>query len=52
MSGLSGIVASQTLTIMSSNKPNIIIASVDLYDYSAGEPSEEFMTVLRAIHVR
>ncbi|KAI0682435.1 P-loop containing nucleoside triphosphate hydrolase protein [Cytidiella melzeri] len=32
-------------------KPNIVIAEVDLFDYSQGEPSAEFTTALRIIEV-
>lgn len=35
----------------SSNAP-IIISKVDMFDYSEGEPPQQFLTVLRAIEVR
>lgn len=35
-----------------SRSPNIIIAPVDIFDYSGGEPPENFLTVLRALEVR
>ncbi|KAI0338901.1 P-loop containing nucleoside triphosphate hydrolase protein [Trametopsis cervina] len=32
-------------------KPNIVIAQMDLFDYSGGEPPAEYLTALRAIEV-
>ena len=32
-------------------KPNIVISEVDLFDYSRGEPSAEYTTVLRVLDV-
>ncbi|KAJ3552318.1 hypothetical protein NM688_g4209 [Phlebia brevispora] len=33
------------------NRPNIIIAPVDMFDYSRGEPPEDYLTVLRALDI-
>ncbi|PSR71970.1 hypothetical protein PHLCEN_2v12180 [Hermanssonia centrifuga] len=33
------------------NKPNIFISEVDIFDYSRGEPPEQYLTVLRALEV-
>ena len=51
MSSYAAVPHETLIVSRSSRHAQIIIAEVDMFDYSEGEPPQEYLTVLRALEV-